>query len=216
MAISFILIGCLPLSFVGTSTEEVLASREIPPPQPVELKPTVAVEQHTEYMIGEKGPSGGYVFYDKGSYVDGWRYIEVAPEVTEEGWMKWGGGGIKIKGTFGDVGMGYENTALIVSLIGQNDSYPALVCDELEYNGFDDWFLPSVDELTLIYKNLVVTGIGDFTKDQYGYHSFWSSTVDSSGNNYIAFAYYLATHNGDIYSAGRDFPSPYVRAARRF
>ena len=26
-----------------------------------------------------KGPAGGYVFYDKGSYSDGWRYLEAAP-----------------------------------------------------------------------------------------------------------------------------------------
>jgi hypothetical protein len=26
------------------------------------------------------GPAGGFVFYDKGSYSDGWRYLECAPE----------------------------------------------------------------------------------------------------------------------------------------
>jgi hypothetical protein len=26
------------------------------------------------------GPAGGYVFYDKGSYSDGWRYLECAPK----------------------------------------------------------------------------------------------------------------------------------------
>jgi hypothetical protein len=29
---------------------------------------------------GVPGPAGGYVFYDKGSYSDGWRYLECAPE----------------------------------------------------------------------------------------------------------------------------------------
>jgi hypothetical protein len=26
------------------------------------------------------GPAGGFVFFDKGSYSDGWRYLEAAPE----------------------------------------------------------------------------------------------------------------------------------------
>jgi len=31
----------------------------------------------TPYDIGDEGPNGGIVFYDKGDYFDGWRYMEV-------------------------------------------------------------------------------------------------------------------------------------------
>ena len=35
------------------------------------------------------GPAGGFVFYDKGSYSDGWRYMECAPENAGTGeWDK--------------------------------------------------------------------------------------------------------------------------------
>ncbi|MBU4502161.1 MAG: PEGA domain-containing protein [Nanoarchaeota archaeon] len=33
--------------------------------------------------IGRTGPAGGYIFYDKGNYSDGWQYLEAAPASTE-------------------------------------------------------------------------------------------------------------------------------------
>jgi hypothetical protein len=30
------------------------------------------------------GPAGGFIFYDKGGYSDGWRYLEAAPEDAGE------------------------------------------------------------------------------------------------------------------------------------
>lgn len=224
ISMSLVFIGCLPLSFVGTSTEEVMASRQTSPPptvQPAIDEPKEMVEQHVEYIIGEKGQAGGYVFYDKGSYKDGWRYMEVAPEETEGPYMMWGGSGTRIEGTVADVGKGLENTKLIVSLLGDTEPkhggpYPALVCDNLVYNDLDDWFLPSNEELLLMHKNLIAPGLGDFTQDAYGYyHNFWSSTVDTSGNNYLAWASSLSSHNGTISGVSREFTS-YTRAVRRF
>jgi len=220
VGLSLFIIGCVPLSFVGTSTEEVMASRQAEPiPEPITPKETVAPQ--VEYMVGDEGPAGGFIFYDKGKYSDGWRYMELAPEETEAGWMEWGGSGIEIKGTSADIGKGYENTKLIVSLLGNEEPkkggpYPALICDQLVHNGVDDWFLPSNGELALIYENLIATGIGDFSKDQYGYHNFWSSTVDTSGNNFIGLAYSMTTSDGDISGTNRLFPGSYVRGARRF
>ena len=31
------------------------------------------------YKVGDKGPAGGIVFYDKGDNSDGWQYLEAAP-----------------------------------------------------------------------------------------------------------------------------------------
>jgi hypothetical protein len=37
-------------------------------------------QQTTVLGGGVPGPAGGYVFYDKGEYSEGWRYLECAPE----------------------------------------------------------------------------------------------------------------------------------------
>jgi hypothetical protein len=36
-----------------------------------------------QYKIGDTGPAGGIVFYDKGFVSDGWRYLEATPAGTE-------------------------------------------------------------------------------------------------------------------------------------
>ncbi|MBR6084565.1 MAG: hypothetical protein IKP61_02995 [Spirochaetales bacterium] len=33
----------------------------------------------SEYKVGDIGPAGGYIFYDRGYYENGWRYLEAAP-----------------------------------------------------------------------------------------------------------------------------------------
>jgi len=40
---------------------------------------TITVEDNSTYNIRDIGPAGGYIFYDKGSVSDGWRYMEAAP-----------------------------------------------------------------------------------------------------------------------------------------
>ena len=33
----------------------------------------------SDYKVGDVGPAGGYIFYDRGYYENGWRYLEAAP-----------------------------------------------------------------------------------------------------------------------------------------
>ena len=124
-----------------------------------------------EPQIGRRGPAGGLVFYDKGSYSDGWRYLEAAPSDLSGGGYVWGENGwIK---TSTEIGAGYANTMKISSYRYGNVTV-AKACLDYSVNGYDDWFLPSKDELDLIYKNLDVREIGSFANDDY-----WSS---SEGN----------------------------------
>lgn len=235
--VSMFFVGCLPLSVVGTSTEEVMASRQEQKVEPVE-QPVVEtsspeqeepaqelveikeIQEKKTYTIGERGPAGGYVFYDKGSYSDGWRYMEIAPEEAEFDYMAWGAGGIVIGETSVDIGSGLENTKLIVSILGSADPksgkpYPALLCDQMAYDDFTDWFLPSLEELKALYKALVVTQMGDFPVESNKLKPYWSSSEDNASGT-GAFAFYLLTHSGDTSSASKDFPGNAVRPARRF
>ncbi|MDR0411179.1 MAG: DUF1566 domain-containing protein [Treponema sp.] len=84
------------------------------------------------------GPAGGFVFYDKGSYSEGWRYMECAPENAGEG--TW-----------------YRAKEL---------------CDEYSYGGYDDWFLPGIDELQNLLSDAFQNGF------------YWSSSQDQDSENY--------------------------------
>lgn len=53
-------------------------------------------------------------------------------------------------------------------------------CSQLKLNYYEDWYLPSKDELFLAYHNLHKQGIGDFAN--YGH---WSSTENNDGNSLI-------------------------------
>ena len=156
------------------------------------------------YAIGATGPAGGLVFYDKGSYSNGWRYLEAAP-------AGWGGtsddpsyifgyyrttddGTNEVVGTETAIGTGETNTIALVSKMGdtaykyesgnEKGNYAAKACADLVVNkdgvAYDDWFLPSKDELSLIYQNLYRKGLGGFS-DSYYFKSWSSSEYD--GNN---------------------------------
>lgn len=123
--------------------------------------------------VGKLGPAGGLVFYDKGSFSDGWRYLEAAPSDTHAGIQWHNGSSIDIKGTGTAIGSGKANTAAIIAAQGSS-SYAAMVCRNLSMGGFSDWFLPSKDELNLIYQNLKKLNLGKF-----GAGWYWSSSEDS-------------------------------------
>ena len=84
----------------------------------------------------------------------------------------------------------------------------AQLCDALVYGGYSDWFLPSRDELHLMYTNLHnATGgpFGGFAGDLY-----WSSS------EYDAYyAWYQGFIGGDQYS-GYKIGTFRVRAVRAF
>lgn len=138
------------------------------------------------YIVGEPGPAGGFVFYDKGEFTDGWRYMEVWTS-AEEGNHQWKTSNTWTEGTSIDIGSGYANTYTVMS--GAEHPAAAIV-RSATHGGFEDWFLPSRNELELIYENLIKQGVGAYT---YAYH--WTSSEFGE-----ALASVLYFYNGNFIS----------------
>jgi len=137
------------------------------------------------YTVGDTGPAGGLIFYDKGSYSDG---LETGATGTA-------------------IGTGQANTTAIVTIQGAGN-YAAQLCNDLTVGGYNDWFLPSKDELDLMYENLHLEGFGDFADALY-----WSSSeYDAYDANYALVKYFV--DGGQGYDNKDD--TNRVRAVRAF
>ena len=163
---------------------------------------TVVVVVVKSYSIGGTGPAGGIVFYDKGSYSDGWRFLEAAASDTAT--VIWGGYGTVLGGTSTGIGTGKANTEAIVNKLGAGN-YAAYVCYNWIFDGYDDWFLPSKDELNELYKQKDTVGV-------FKGGGYWSSSESDSSS-----AWGHGFHGGgqDRYYKDVDY-SRHVRAIRAF
>jgi hypothetical protein len=160
----------------------------------------------TTLSVGQAGPGGGIVFFNKGNANGGWQYLETAASDQSTG-IVWGCDGTSIPGTQLTVGSGETNTALIVA--GCNEvSYAAKLCNDLVFGGQTDWFLPSQDELNLMYKNLYFPNQGNFNISA----GYWSS---SEYNNTAAYGIILNPNILFGYTGPKNY-SPHVRAVRAF
>jgi hypothetical protein len=129
------------------------------------------------YLVGENGLAGGIVFYDKGEYCDGWRYLE-AWTSDEEGTYQWKTSQTTTPGTSAEIVTGYENT---YNALYSHVHPAAAAVRDATHGGYDDWFLSSKDELDLLY--LVRFAVGGF-----GSTYDWSS---SESGSYIAWGQYF-------------------------
>jgi hypothetical protein len=140
-----------------------------------------AVQTNKVYKIGDTGPAGGLIFYDKGDDSGGWRYLEAAPASTEGKNLQWSVSAFDTSAKGVEVGTGKQNTRNIMDASVQVavNAPAARLCDRLEYGGYDDWYLPSKNELGLMYMNLKIDGIGGFGNEWY-----WSSSESSSAGGF--------------------------------
>ena len=166
--------------------------------------------RNIEWIIGNTGPAGGIVFYDKGDSSGGWRYLEAAPADMDaklrwvaqsygDNWRSFP----SVVGIYYEIGTGRQNTTLILSV--DANAPAAKACADYRGGGFSDWFLPNAAELELMYWNLKVNNIGGFQ-----YSRYWASSQNGSSN-----AWTKNFANGDLhhYTKSAEFD---VRAVRAF
>ncbi len=115
--------------------------------------------------------AGGLVFY-----IDVAGHGLVCAESDQSTGAEWGCHGTLIGGTSTAINTGAANTNAIVA--GCTEAgIAAKVCYNLSLNGYDDWFLPSREELRLMYKKLHLKGMGNFKEAWYWSSSEWNSNA---------------------------------------
>ncbi len=118
---------------------------------------------------------------------------------------EWGCIGNQIFGADGTaLGTGYQNTMSIIGGCNQA-GIAARICADLELNGFDDWYLPSKDELEKVYLNHLA--IGGFIPA-----SYWSS---SESTDHHAWYHFFGGPGGVQLQEWKNFQYR-VRAIRAF
>lgn len=78
-----------------------------------------------------------------------------------------------------DVGAGKINTDLIVNALGTSGNYASKICKDLVLNGYDDWFLPSRDEMVLV-RNSSVFSSSPFNTTNPAFGFYWTSNESTS------------------------------------
>jgi hypothetical protein len=103
---------------------------------------------------------------------------------------------------------GAPNTKKIIFNMGVGEALPAEQCAGLTDGGFTDWYLPSIEELDMMYSNLHSQGIGGFSNRYY-----WSSTENSSNSVWVVA---FMSMNGKVSSEGKGNEIMHTRAVRSF
>lgn len=160
--------------------------------------------EKTSYTIGDRGPAGGWIFYDKGASSEGWRYLEAAPD--DLGQTEWGCVGVPvIDARSAEIGTGSTNTQAIVKACVEPDCAARLAA-KYSAGAKDDWFLPSMDELNAMYVNLHKKGKGNFKGIYY-----WSSSEQGPTTSW-----YQSFGTGDQSYNDKDYFYGLVRPIRAF
>ncbi|MEE9406950.1 MAG: DUF1566 domain-containing protein, partial [Polaribacter sp.] len=111
------------------------------------------------------------------------------------------------------IGSGQANTTAIVAAQATG-TYAASLCDNLSLGSYNDWFLPSSDELYQIYLNKTIINTTSVANGGANLNTlfYWTSTQDSGNAN---LAYILRISNGNI-EVNNKLNVAWVRAIRAF
>ena len=153
-------------------------------------------------IVGKTYQGGIIAYLDT---LDGTGLI-AAPTDQSDG-VAWGCYGTLISGADGTaIGTGNQNTADILAGCSETN-IAAYLCDTLTLGGYNDWFLPSKDELNKLYENigqgnaLGLGNVGGFalfdywSSSEYGSYHAWTQLFSDgyyrSANHKVYLNYYV-------------------------
>jgi large repetitive protein len=173
--VSFGLVAVMAVAIAGCGTSSDSRQRNS------ELTPTdIACADGGACVTGDIGPGGGIVFITpqtNGNLRPDY-YLEAAPlnALAAENCSK----GKNNQ----EIGAGKSNTEDASQSCQSNEELNAItLANDLVFNGLDDWFLPSQDELVALYanKNLFVCPANGLCSSNFTAENYWSSTFADGG-----------------------------------
>jgi len=150
---------------------------------------------------------GGIIFYLDGSGCQG---LVAAPSDQSTGIQWYNGNYIDTRAYGSGLFEGKYNTSMINNTQGGASS-AAAICADLTLGGYNDWYLPSIEELNKMYENIGqgnVLGLGNV--GNFANYFYWSST---EFDNFLAWEQHFG--NGNQYDIGKYYALN-VSAARAF
>ncbi|MFA6505781.1 MAG: InlB B-repeat-containing protein [Treponemataceae bacterium] len=198
--------------FIGWNTDPGGAGTAYLPSSPLVLGAAnvilYAQYQNPAVIVGQVGPANGLVFYDQGSILNGWRYLESSmSDQAFAGMQVWSNTTVTLGTTLPGIGEGLANTMAIIGQAGHATS-AALLCDNY-ISVLADWYLPSLDELNWMLVNLhqAAPPLGGFAPEYY-----WAST-ESATVTYAWRQHFNTTAQTEVVKTDN---IARVRAIRRF